>query len=580
MPSRDLILRGGTVFDGTGAPPVRCDVRVRDGRVVSLSTEPVADESARVIDVTGKWVLPGLIDIHTHYDAEVLLNPGLGESIRHGVTTVLMGNCSLSTVCIEADDAADLFSRVEALPWDVVHTAVKQHKSWDGPASYREAISAKPLGANVAALIGHSDLRVAAMGLGRSVDADTTPTGAELDRMREVLREALDCGFVGLSTIRNTFSKTAGTRYPARVLPSAYASWPEYRALNAVLREHGAILQCTPSLTKPAEVGLFFAQSAALRRRPLKTTLLAAADIKTNPLATKLITAATGFVNRRLKADVRWQHLPVPFELYADGLDLMVLEELGSGAAALDIRDELDRAKFLASADYRQDFKKDCAKKFGPRGWNRDPYDTEIVACPNPAVLGRSFGQVADERHIDPTDAMIDLIVEHGSAIRWRTTIANHRPEVLDRLATSPAIQLGFADSGAHLRNMAFYNAGLRFLKRIHDADNRGAPIMPLAAAVHRLTGELADWYGLDAGTVKLGGRADLTVIDPDGLDDSTAAYAEAEFADISRMVNRNDRAVAATIVNGHLVHQYGTFIDGLGDTVHAGRFLNSNAGA
>jgi N-acyl-D-aspartate/D-glutamate deacylase len=141
-----------------------------------------------------------------------------------------------------------------------------------------------------------------------------------------------------------------------------------------------------------------------------------------------------------------------------------------------------------------------------------------------------------------------------------------------DRLQQSPAVQVGFADSGAHLRNMAFYNFGVRMLERVH---RRG--FMPVEAAVHRLTGELADWYGLDAGHLNEGHRADIAVIDPAGFDGSSDDYAEAPYpggAGLTRMVNRNDRAVTATVVGGQVVYADGHFTRGFGTTLHAGTFL------
>lgn len=576
MPDYDLVFRGGTVYDGTAnAIPTRADVGVRDGIVVTLSASPLP-EGRRTIDATGKWVMPGMIDVHTHYDAEVLTHPGLAESVRHGVTSVVIGNCSLSTVYCDADDCADMFARVEALPWDTVHSAVKEHQSWDGPRAYVDALEARPLGQNVAAFIGHSDIRVAAMGLERAVTKGENPTVAELDAMRDMLSDALDEGFVGLSTIRSSFSKLEGTRFPARQLPSTYAGWREYRMLNALLRQSDRVHQSTPNLTRRAETALFFAQSAGrpLGRRPLKTTLISAADIKADRSVWRLTTTAAKLFNNVLGADFRWQHLPVPFELYADGIDLVVFEEFGSGATALNIRDELGRGKLLADESYRRAFRKDLAKRFGSRVWHRDLNDAQIVACPDPAVIGLSFGDVGEMRGTTPGDALLDLAVEHGRALRWRTTIANDRDEVLDRLALSPDVQIGFSDSGAHLRNMAFYNFGLRMLERVH---HRG--FMPLAKAIHRLTGELADWYGLDAGRLGVGSRADIAVVDPAGFDGSSGRYAEAPapgLADLNRMVNRNEGAISATIVNGHVVYQDGEFADGFGTTLHAGTFLRA----
>src|SRR6202000_1413600 len=150
-------------------------------------------------------------------------------------------------------------------------------------------------------------------------------------------------------------------------------------------------------------------------------------------------------------------------------------------------------------------------------------------------------------RGIEPADALLDLTVEHGAKLRWRTVVANDRAEVLDRMQRSPNVQIGFSDSGAHLRNMAFYNSGLRMLERVH---HRGS--LPVHTAVRRLTGELADWHGLDAGYLFAGQRAARGVIAPAGFDGSSAASAEAPYPgapDVKRMVNRNDGAVSATVV-------------------------------
>ncbi|MPY96942.1 MAG: amidohydrolase family protein [Actinophytocola sp.] len=579
MDGFDLVIRGGCFFDGTGAPPVIRDLGVRAGRVAAISAEPLATEGAVVVDAEGRWVMPGLIDVHTHYDAEALVAPGLSESVRHGVTTVVFGNCSLSTVYASPDDCADLFSRVEALPWDAVHSSVKEHQTWSGPHRYVEALESRPLGPNVAAFIGHSDIRAAVMGLDRATDPDEQPTPTELSRMCTMLADALDAGFLGLSTVRSSFSKLDGVRYPSRQLPSTYASWREYRALNRVLRDRGRLHQCTPNAARKAEIGKFFAQSAGRGRAPLKTTMLAAADLKADPKLIWLLTKATALLNRVIASDLRWQHLPVPFEVYADGIDLVVFEEFGSGAAALNVRDVVKRGELVDSEAYRRRFRKDIERRFGPKLWHRDLYDAEVVSCPDAELIGKSFGRVAEERSIHPADAFLDLVVAHGAALRWRTTIANHRPDVLDKIADDPQIQMGFADSGAHLRNMAFYNAGLRLLRRVKESAEDGHEFLSLERAVHRLTGELGDWYGLDAGTLLLGDRADIAVIDPAGLSEASADYAEAVLdglGGVSRMVNRNDDAVAATIVGGDLVYRYGTFADGFGTTRSSGSFLRA----
>ena len=282
-----------------------------------------------------------------------------------------------------------------------------------------------------------------------------------------------------------------------------------------------------------------------------------------------------------LGGDFRWQHLPVPFEVYADGISLVVFEEFGAGAAALHLQDEVERNQLMRDEEYRRWFRKDYDKKFGPRVWHRDFFDAEIVACPDQSVVGKSFGQVGlDRGGLHPVDAFLDLVVEHGEMLRWRTTISNHRPDLLKKLAQSPNVQMGFSDAGAHLRNMAFYNSGLRLLRHVHDAEKQGTPFMSIERAVHRLTGELGSWYGIDAGTLREGDRADIVVINPDKLDESLDRYAEhpiESFGGLSRMVNRNDGTVSAVLVSGRLAFGRGKAAPELGSR-RFGQFLRADS--
>ena len=151
----DTIIQRGLWFDGTGARAQVCDLGLRDGRVAVASAAPLDPALARrLIDAQGQWVLPGFVDIHTHYDVEVLVAPGLGESVRHGVTTVFLGGCSLSTIHASAVDCADLFSRVEAVPRPIVLKTLQQVKHWSDAATYVAHLQSLPLGPNVAAFLG------------------------------------------------------------------------------------------------------------------------------------------------------------------------------------------------------------------------------------------------------------------------------------------------------------------------------------------------------------------------------------------------------------------------------------------
>ncbi|ASW95709.1 N-acyl-D-amino-acid deacylase family protein [Mycobacterium intracellulare] len=575
----DTVITNGRWFDGTGGPSAVRDIGVRDGRVVAIA-KGLDTAGADVIDATGQWVIPGIIDIHTHYDVEILCAPELSESLRHGVTTVMLGSCSLSTVYLDSVDAGDIFGRVEAIPRRYVIEHLDAARSWTNPTEYVAELERLNLGPNLAAFIGHSDLRAATMGLDRATRKDVRPSAAELARMESMLNDALDEGFVGMSSQQLLFDKLDGEVCRSRTLPSTYASPRELRRLNAILRRRDKILQSGPDIKNPLSVVSQLLTSLGIRRRRLKTSLLSAADIKAIPFVIHVMDRLARVVNA-LGGDFRWQHLPVPFEVYADGISLVVFEEFGSGAAALHLQTEIERNQLMRDEEYRRRFRKDYDSKYGPRVWHRDFFDAEIVACPDESVIGKSFGQVGVERGgVHPVDAFLDLVVEHGEKLRWRTTISNHRPEVLKKMAQSPTIQMGFSDAGAHLRNMAFYNSGLRLLRHARDAEKSGRPFISMERAVHRLTGELGEWYGIDAGTLREGDRADIVVIDPDKLDESLDRYAEhpvESYGGLSRMVNRNDETVTAVLVSGKLAFAAGKATPALGKE-RFGQFLRAGS--
>src|SRR5690606_23069091 len=138
-------------FDGTGQTPAALrHLGIRDGRVATVSAAPLDETGCpKVIAATGRWITPGFIDMHTHYDAEILAAPGLSESVRHGVTTVMVGSCSLSMVCSDAEDASDIFTRVETVPREKVLPLLHEKKTWSTPAEWVRFVRQQPLGPNV-----------------------------------------------------------------------------------------------------------------------------------------------------------------------------------------------------------------------------------------------------------------------------------------------------------------------------------------------------------------------------------------------------------------------------------------------
>ena len=576
----DVIIKGGRLFDGSGGRSGVRHLGLRDGIVVAISTTPLDERGCpEVIDAGGQWVMPGFIDTHTHYDAEVLASPGLLESVRHGVTSVVFGSCSVSAVCSDADDCSDMFTRVESVPREHVLPLLRRVKNWSTPGGYVRHLESLPLGPNVASFLGHSDLRVAVMGLARAVNKQERPNPEELAEMQSILGEALDAGLLGLSTMTTKWDKLDGERHRSASLPSTYATWHEYRALNEVLRERGAIHQGAPNIVTKLNMFLYLFASFGLGRKPLRTTLITLMDVKSNPMLHRLIGKLAHACNTLFNADFRWQALPCPFEVYADGIDLVIFEEFGAGEAALHLTDEVERNALMQDEAYRRQFRKNYDSKFSPRVWHRNFHDAEIVKCPDESVVGKSFGEIADAKGIHPVDAFLDLVVAHGKQLRWRTTIANHRPERVKAIVRDKGAIISFSDAGAHIRNMAFYNFPIQMLKMVYDAYIQGRPFMSIERAVWRLTGELGDWFGIDAGHVREGGRADLVIINPDGLNANVTAYAEApmvEFGNVRRMVNRNDLAVTATLINGRVAYREGRFAPDFGQTHGYGRFLRA----
>ena len=172
----DTVITNGRWFDGTGAPSALRNIGVHDGRVTTVAAGPLDTTGADVIDATGQWVIPGIIDIHTHYHIETLCEPEPSESLRHGVTTVMLGSCPLSTVYLDSVDAGDIFGRVEAIPRHYVIEQLDGARSWSNPREYVTVLEQRNLGPNLAAFIGHSDMRAATMGLDRATRKDVRPS--------------------------------------------------------------------------------------------------------------------------------------------------------------------------------------------------------------------------------------------------------------------------------------------------------------------------------------------------------------------------------------------------------------------
>ena len=572
------VIRNGTVHDGSGAPGRRADVRIGDdGRVEAIGQDLEVPEGAEVLDAAGCWVMPGFLDIHTHYDAELEVAPGLTESLRHGVTTALIGSCGLSMVVGDPEDLADMFCRVEGIPRDTVLPLLRDLVDWKTPGDYVEHLRSLPLGPNIIGMAGHSTLRAHVMGLGRSLDGSVRPDEGELADMDRLVEDGLDAGLLGLSVNLLPWDKMGGTRYRSNPTPSVLARFSEYRALTRALRARDAVFQAIPNLQTRWSIGPLLDLSRARKGRALRTSLLTLMDAPPAMGAYKAMAAVANRYNRHLGAHVRFQALPTPFDLYTDGVENPVFEEFSAGTEALHLADLAARRALMGAPVYRQRFCREWSNKLAARAYHRDLHEARIVSCPDRSLDGRTFAEVAAERGVEPVDLFLDLQIAYGNDLRWYSVVANGDEDRLADIMADPAALIGFSDAGAHLRNMAFYNFPLRMLKRVRDAEAAGRPFMTVEHAVHKLTGDIADFHRIDAGHLAPGRRADVVVVDPERLDDSVEAIHEAPmpgFDGLSRLVRRNDDTVRAVLVNGRVAWRGGAPADDLGTSRGYGTFL------
>jgi N-acyl-D-aspartate/D-glutamate deacylase len=548
------------VFDGLGNAPKVADVGIKDGKVVTVAPN-LPGQSAREIEAQGHWVMPGMLDIHTHYDAEIEVMPGLEESVRHGVTTIVMGNCSLSTALGSEEQLLDLFCRVENLPRDVLSGWLKDKITWRNLQEYYDHLETLPVGPNVASFLGHSNVRFHVMGLERSLK-EHRPSADEVKKMQHHVHEAMDAGYLGLSIDMLPWHRMDGEAFKGISIPSQQARGPEYRALAEPVRQREGVLQATPNAISRQSVVTLAWISSGLGRKPLRTTIVAALDVKTDPKIHRLATFAATMTNKVLGGNMRFQALAEPFLVFGDGPIIPFFEELDTGMELIDAAPE-ERKRLMGDPAFRARFRKEW-ESTKEKVFHCNLADMYIVSTPTGEHIGQSFADAAKALGKEPVECFMDMMAEWDTDLRWKSSAANDRDKARKYLLGHKYTLPGFNDSGAHARNMGFQDGGLQMLKQAIQDPDWISPEM----AIKRLTSEPAEWLGIEAGVLNEGARADFAVIDPErlknGLGDPVE-HLDDRMGGSMRMVKRTDGVVKAVGIAGKVAWQDGGFAPELG---------------
>ncbi len=517
MTDLDLLIRGGTVVDGTGAPAQRADVGIRGGRIVSVTPsgrapagESPGESATRSVDADGLVVAPGFVDLHTHYDAQLLWDPSAGPSSWHGVTTVMGGNCGFSLAPAgpaHAGYLARMMSRVEGIPL----AALEQGLAWDwvGFGDYLARLEGAGTSVNAGFLAGHSALRRAVMG-----DATGEPaTEAQIAAMVALLHDALAAGALGFSSSQApTHNDGEGNPVPSRA-----ASRAELVALAAAVRDHpGTQLElivagCLNGFT-PDEVDLLGDLSLAADR-PLNWNVLgvSAAGNHDHQLAASTTAAARG-------ARVVALTIPVGMQIRLSFLSGFVLDGLPRWRDVLGLPVP-ERLRALQDPAVRrrldeQAHSDEAGVLANLARWERMTL-VETFAPETAGFAGRSVGDVAREQGKAPFDALLDVVVADGLRTGLRPDLPKEDDATWKARAEvwrDPRAVVGASDAGAHLD--MFCMAG--YSTFLVGPAVRDHGLLDLEEAVRLLTDVPARLYGLtDRGRIAPGAHADLALFDP-----------------------------------------------------------------
>jgi N-acyl-D-amino-acid deacylase len=560
--THDLVIRNGSVVDGTGAEPVRADVAIDGDRITAVGD--VDGRGAREIDADGQLVTPGFVDIHTHLDAQLAWDPIGSSSCWHGVTSVVLGNCGVTFApCKPADRRflAEMMESVEDIPADSIMQGLDW--DWESYGEYLDAVDRMPKGVNAGGMVGHCAVRVHAMGE-RSLDKEPA-SEADVEKMCELVAEAIDAGALGFST-----SRTALHRVPdGRLVPGTYADPHELLAIAQVMgdRQRG-VFEAACALgerdadgerrTQP-EVALL----GEISRRTGRPATFGLSQTKKVP---SVYTDALETVEQQngLGADLRPQTTArgigilfgpacrTPFEsapMWRALRDMPLPEKLAY------MRDPERRAELIQAADGAPTVPLDelYVMPVGDAQYDLGPDDT--------------LGAEAKRRNVGAPEAFLQLVDERGGELLVNWPFLNDDLGAVETMLRNPATVMGLADAGAHVGMIMDSSQPTFFLT--YWIRDRG--LSSIGEAIRRLTSDTAELFGVkDRGVLRPGAFADVNVIDLEGMRLPQPEYVNDFPGGAGRYVQRAT-GYTATIVNGAVFMENGEHTGAL-----AGRLLRS----
>jgi N-acyl-D-aspartate/D-glutamate deacylase len=543
---------------------MRADVRVRGGRIAEVAPD-LRPDGEDELDASGAYVTPGFIDTHAHTDPQVFWDPALDPEPLHGVTTMLVGNCSLSLYPVEEGtrgQLADLFSYIEDVPRHLFDDCVPW--TWSDYAGYRDTVNATGTGVNLAALVGHSPIRIAVMG----ADAWTrTATDDEVAAMSRLLQATLQAGGWGLSTSQLDVDAKG------RPVPSRAAGAAEVDALLDVVGAAGRVVEIVPALLDAAEP--FAAMEDLARRcgdRGVPLTWTGFTYSQSNPAHTERWLDLT----HRLRAEgvpfyPQLSPRTVDFRLNWDS-SMMFMSMPAGWHKVIAARGDEAKAALLGDPAWREAARTEwdtVGKSLFPHRRPETLRFVEVHGPDNERWLGGTFAQLIAEKGGHPSDVLADFVLANGCRPGLVAQgLANADVDGVGRTLANPDVLISSSDAGAHMQMLCA--SGDTTLVLTRHVRQRGD--LTLEEAVHALTGRQAEVFGFrDRGVIAPGYIADLAVFALDEL-----RYEDDDFvADLpggGQRLRRPQGGYRATLVDGVAVQVGGTLTGAL-----PGRVISAN---